>query len=302
MSNRCIFGCLKCTDCYDYYFQDINNVAPTFSTHFYQASVSEALGIGSSILTVTATDPEPGTNGLVHFSMLPVSLESTDTDWFTIDSVSGTITTRKFLDHETQSDFKFFIEAADSGVPSLSSTATVVVKVTDINDNGPAFDQPSYHCTVTDEIAKGQLVTKVSAIDPDSTGAADLRYAIIGGNDRQTFKMDEKKGIIYLSDQRIPNLYLAYDLNISVSDGVFTNFARVSLKVLNSNSHSPEFDRMIYVAEFPENYGEGRLVTQVTATDEDEGPYGMITYTIPSEEMRKYFRVDADSGKCICMR
>lgn len=193
------------------------------------------------------------------------------------------------------------VEAADGGVPSLSSTAAVVVMVTDINDSAPVFDQLTYHCTITDQITRGQLVTKVSATDPDSSGAADLRYAIVGGNDKQTFKMDEKKGIISLSDQRIPNLYLAYELNVSVSDGVFTSFAGVSMKVLNSNNHSPEFNRILYVAEFPENYGEGRLVTQVTATDEDEGTYGMITYTIPSEEMKKFFTVHPDSGRRSCV-
>jgi hypothetical protein len=99
-----------------------------------------------------------------------------------------------------------------------------------------------------------------------------------------------------LSKQRKPQLYRAYELNISVTDGVFTNFARVSIKVQNSNVHSPRFEQSIYVAEFPENYGEGMLVTQVSAVDNDAGNYGMISYSIPSEEMLQYFRVDADSG------
>lgn len=273
---------------------------PSFTTHLYEATISEGIGIGSTVVTVSATDPEPGNNGLVHYSIFQFNKKSRDTDWFTIDSETGVITTKRFFDHETQSEFKFLVEAADGGVPSLSSTSTVVVMVTDLNDNAPVFDQLTYHCTVTDKIARGQLITKVSAVDPDSTGATDLRYAIIGGNDKQTFEMDEKKGIISLSDQRIPNLYLAYELNVSVSDGVFTNFARVSLKIQNSNNHAPKFDHMIYPAEFPENYGEDMMVTQVSATDDDEGTYGMITYTIPSEEMKKYFRVDADSGKTFC--
>lgn len=277
-------------------FQDINNVSPSFSSHLYKATISEAIGIGSSVLTVNATDPEAGINGLVHFSLVPVQKGSKDADWFTIDKKTGLITTKEFFDHETQSEYMFLVEAADSGVPSLSSTAKVMISVGDLNDNAPAFDQSSYHCTVTDQIERGQLVTKVSATDPDSTGAKDLRYAIIGGNDKQTFEIDERKGIISLSDQRISPLYLAYELNISVTDGVFTSFSRVSLKVLNSNNYSPRFDHLIYVAEFPENYGEGMLVTQVTATDADDGTYGMITYTIPSDEMKQFFQVDADSG------
>lgn len=262
----------------------------------YEVAVSESAAIGASVVMVTAHDPESGLNGLVHFSLITDKKGSREVDWFTIDSETGLITTKKFLDRERQSEYRFLVEASDSGQLPLSSTAVVSVRISDLNDNAPVFDQPSYQCVITDQGDRGQLVTKVSATDPDTSSTGLLRYAIISGNDQQTFEMDEKKGIIFLSKQRKSDLYHAYELNISVTDGVFTNFARLSLKVQNSNNYAPRFKQSIYIAEFPENYGEGMLVTQVSAVDADSGNYGMITYSIPSEEIQQYFRVDADSG------
>lgn len=282
-----------------FYFQDINNYSPVFEKDLYEVIISEASFIGASVVTVTATDSESGLNGLIHYSLLPAKKGSREVDWFAIESETGFITTKKLLDKERLSEFSFLVEAMDGGYLPLSSTTAVTVRVSDLNDNAPVFDQLSYHCVITDQGERGQLVTKVSATDPDSSSIGRLRYAIIGGNDQQMFQIHEEKGIIFLSRQRRPQLYRAYDLNISVSDGVFTNFALVNIKVQNSNNHAPQFERSIYIAEFPENYGEGMLVTQVSATDNDAGTYGMITYSIPSDEVQQYFRVDADSGKCL---
>ncbi len=40
------------------------------------------------------------------------------------------------------------VQATDRGVPELSSIVLVSIEVTDVNDNPPAFTQPSYSCVV----------------------------------------------------------------------------------------------------------------------------------------------------------
>ena len=262
----------------------------------YKAIVSESAPIGASVVTVKATDEETGKNGLVHYTLTPAETGSKDVDWFSIDSQTGLITTRRFLDREKQSEYIILVEASDSGDIPETGTATVTVHIEDLNNNAPVFDQPSYHCIITDQVQRGQLVTKVSATDPDVSSAHALRYSIISGNDQQCFQMDEDRGVISLSKQRKPDLHTAYELNISVSDGAFTNFARVTIRVQSSNNHAPRFRQSIYIVEFPENYGEGRLVTEVKADDDDVGVFGSLTYSIPSKEMQKYFRIDADTG------
>lgn len=54
-----------------------------------------------------------------------------------------------------------------------------------------------------------------------------LRYSILSGNERMTFMMEPDTGVLSLSNKRRQGMKLSYQLNVSVSDGVFTNTAQV---------------------------------------------------------------------------
>ena len=104
-----------------------------------------------------------------------------------------------------------------------------------MNDNPPIFNQPVYDVFLTDLAARGQFVTIVTASDADDisagsdeAGTSGLRYSIVGGNEERggTFEMESETGVVRLSALRTPELESNYLLNVSVTDGVFTNFAR----------------------------------------------------------------------------
>lgn len=54
-----------------------------------------------------------------------------------------------------------------------------------------------------------------------------FRYSIVSGNERMTFMMEPDTGVLRLSNKRRQGMKLSYHLNVSVSDGVFTNTAQV---------------------------------------------------------------------------
>lgn len=60
-----------------------------------------------------------------------------------------------------------------------------------MNDNAPKFEQPSYTCWLSEEASRGQLVTLVSASDPDH---GPLQYSIAAGNQHHTFLIDSDSG------------------------------------------------------------------------------------------------------------
>ena len=62
---------------------------------------------------------------------------------------------------------------------------------------------------------------------PFSVLSPSVRYSIVSGNERMTFTMDARTGVLSLSDKRRQGLKLSYQLNVSVSDGVFTSTAQV---------------------------------------------------------------------------
>lgn len=90
------------------------------------------------------------------------------------------------------------------------------------------------------------------------------------------------------------------DLNISVTDGVYTSFTRVKIEILPANRNNPVFPQLQIDVKVIENQPHGTLVTQVAATDKDFGIYGHVIYSIPSELLRETFEIDKITGN-ICI-
>lgn len=188
--------------------------------------------------------------------------------------------------------------AIDRGVPSLSSTSHVWVTVIDMNDNPPKFEQPSYSCFLSEHAERGQFVIVVTASDPDFIDDK-LIYTIVGGNDQQTYNIDPYSGIITLINMQNFGDNKLQLLNVSVTDGVYTSFARVKIEILPANRYNPKFPNPIVEVTVLENQLPGRLVTQVIASDEDFGEYGEISYSIPSEMMRDIFDINKQTGEIV---
>lgn len=71
------------------------------------------------------------------------------------------------------------------------------------------------------------------------------RYSIVSGNERMTFMMEPDTGVLRLSNKRRQGMKLSYQLNVSVSDGVFTNTAQVR-QLLSSNNSLLSNDLLFY--------------------------------------------------------
>lgn len=191
--------------------------------------------------------------------------------------------------------------------------------VLDVNDNAPKFEQTSYSGSLTEDAVRGQFVTVITASDPDVVDQDHLTYNVIGGNQLQNFALDSSTGwcdnsyyevlnflginetIFSLGMITLNNLQKLTDstfhlLNVSVSDGVFTSFARVRIEILSTNLHAPVFDKIQYEARVSENQAPGVRVMQVRATDKDQGVYGQISYSFVSQFMMERFHINNMTG------
>lgn len=140
---------------------DINDNAPEFEKEVYLANVMEVADPGTSVIQVVAIDRDEGNNSAIYYSLLDTP--DTHSQWFQIDTNSGLITTRAHIDCETEPVPQLTILAKDNGYPALSSTATVLVTIHDVNDNEPIFDQSFYNVSVGENEATGRCILKVSA-------------------------------------------------------------------------------------------------------------------------------------------
>ncbi|XP_044259258.1 fat-like cadherin-related tumor suppressor homolog isoform X6 [Tribolium madens] len=275
--------------------QDVNDCPPEFTQENYNVSISEAAQFGTPVLTVIANDNDTGINKKISYSIQNDSNNSSE--YFYIDENEGVVYLKQSLDHEEASSHHFIVVAKDLGVPSLSSTAHVWLTVLDMNDNPPKFEQTSYSCCLLINANRDQFVTIVKASDPDEVDQNSLRYTIVAGNEQQTFSMNPETGIITLTNLANFGNENTMILNVSVSDGVYTNFARLKVELLPANLHEPKFDKFIVDVQVPENQPSGFPVTVVKATDKDFGEFGTVTYSIHSELLSEIFKIDKTTGK-----
>lgn len=138
---------------------DINDNAPEFTKDVYYANVMEVADPDTSVIQVLAVDRDEGNNSAIVYS-LSETLD-THSHWFKINSRTGLISTRAHIDCETEPVPQLTVIAMDNGYPPMSSTATVLVTIHDVNDNEPIFDQSFYNVTVAENEPKGRCIVKV---------------------------------------------------------------------------------------------------------------------------------------------
>ncbi|XP_029458166.1 protocadherin Fat 3 isoform X2 [Rhinatrema bivittatum] len=269
---------------------DVNDNPPVFDHSSYNATLSEASLIGTPVLQVIANDADSEKNKIIRYQIVQDTFNSTD--YFHIDSTSGLILTARMLDHELVQQCSFKVRATDSGFPSISSEVLVTISVTDLNDNPPVFNQLIYESYVSELAPRGHFVTCVQASDADSSDFDRLEYSILSGNDRISFIMDSKSGVITLSKHRKQRMEPMYSLNVSVSDGLFTSTAQVHIRILGANLYNPVFGQSVYVAEVRENAAPGTKVIHVKAIDGDSGIYSQVSYAIINDFAKDRFYVD----------
>ncbi|XP_043828219.1 protocadherin-23 [Dromiciops gliroides] len=271
--------------------QDVNNHAPHFSTEYYNITVSEDTVIGTTLLTLSAIDHDwTHENTHVEYSLISGNLQNTfHVETHVIPSGSpykhiGQLVLSHPLDRETMASHELIILASDHGHPPLNSTATILIDVLDANDNAPIFSSPEYHAHVKESLPVGSEIIVVSAKDHDTGANSEVTYTIISGNEKGHFQVDGETGVIDLIKPLDYEDTLMFTLTVQASNRGTNNFAFsvVSISVLDDNDHAPLFVFSSLNCVVPENLPNFSIMCTVHALDFDAGPYGQLTYSIPS--------------------
>uniref|UniRef100_A0A3Q2XS24 FAT atypical cadherin 3a n=1 Tax=Hippocampus comes TaxID=109280 RepID=A0A3Q2XS24_HIPCM len=231
---------------------DLNDNRPYFEAASYEATILEGMPVGTRVIQVQAHDPDSAANGQVTYSLGAFTTSEVDSNtlsgMFNIDSNSGWISTRKNLNHESNPSYTFTVIASDLGEAlSLSSTTTVTVAVSDINDNPPIFLEQRYVGTVNESDPPGEVVAVLNTKDDDSSAInRQVSYHITGGNYRGVFALGLVQGewkmyVKGLLDREERNLYI---INVTASDGLFVSQATVEVTVLDANDNKPICDQV----------------------------------------------------------
>lgn len=136
------------------YVEDANDHAPVFHPQFYEvAALGEDVPVGTKVVQVSAVDLDSGLNGRFSFHLLN---KSDPGGQFSVAS-DGWVVVAGLLDYEAVTRYQLTVIATDMGQPPLAGSATVVVTLQDVNDNGPEFEA-HYNPVVWENTAAPQVV------------------------------------------------------------------------------------------------------------------------------------------------
>lgn len=282
---------------------DTNDNAPEFDQDTYHASVLEVADPGTSVLQLTASDRDEGRNSLLRYSIQHTP--ETYSQWFHVDPRTGLVTTRTPIDCETSPVPRVTVLATDSGEPPLSASATLLVTISDVNDNEPIFDQSFYNITVAEDEPVGKCVLRVSATDPDCGVNAMVNFTLGGGASsdfRQHFAVHPSTGELCLTASLDREQRSSYEIPIAATDrGGLSTMAMVKVYVRDVNDNRPIFYPREYNVSLREQdtLAATTPVAVVVASDADSGPFGTVSYHIVSGNDLGIFRVDPTSGELL---
>ncbi|XP_074087674.1 protocadherin-23 [Macrotis lagotis] len=274
--------------------EDMNDNVPVFQPSTYQASVSEGQPFNTQIMQIFAADLDSGLNGQIEYSILSGNQDEA----FQIDATSGVIATNTILDYELTNSYSLVVQAADKGMPRLSATTMVKIQVVDLNDNIPVF-LPSEQVEVPESIPVGSVVTRVYAHDRDSDPALDFSFTK-GGNPGNRFSIDCNTGAVMLAKPLDFEEGHEYELLVEVSDSVHNTEALFKVYVMDINDNAPIFLQDFYQVTLSEMTPVGSAIFTVTATDQDAGNNGKISYKILSPT--EGFSIDPQNGSIFTVK
>ena len=161
----------------------------------------------------------------------------------------------------------------------LSSKCTVLVSITDINNNPPRLPR-MINFTILENTPLGRPVGQLNATDKDEYSV--ITYSFFGNTQRYgPFVIDLHTGILSLVDildfETKPNFYI---MDVVANDQVHVTKAKVSVTVLDENDNEPEFEKSSYSVKRKVTIPASSSLARINATDKDEGQNKRITYSI----------------------
>uniref|UniRef100_A0A671UUC1 Protocadherin Fat 4 n=1 Tax=Sparus aurata TaxID=8175 RepID=A0A671UUC1_SPAAU len=266
---------------------DVNDNHPVFDKDPFHAEILENLS-PQRVLMVSAVDLDSGPNGQLEYALIDGNKENS----FSINRATGEIRTTRPLDREKVAQYTLKVKATDRGLPPKYTAVRVLINVLDVNDNAPRFSK-IFSATVAENAPVGYTVTRVTTTDEDAGSNAISRYSITDTS--LPFSINPNSGDITVSRPLNREDTDHYIVKVSAHDSGWTVSTDVTIFITDINDNAPRFSRPSYYLDYPELTEVGSLVTQVFATDPDEGFNGKIFYFIRSQS--EYFRINASSGE-----
>ncbi|KAM4675304.1 protocadherin gamma-C5-like isoform 10-T10 [Discoglossus pictus] len=268
--------------------------------------VPENAGLETTIGFFTVRDIDSGKNGEVKievFPKLPFKIKPFKNHY--------SLVTNGLLDREKVSQYTIHLVVTDLGSPPLQTQSTIILNISDTNDNPPVFIQSNYNGFIKENNAPGIVLCSVSAFDADEGVNTELIYSVaesqIGGSSVSSFVyINPNTGNIYAQRSFDYEHIQVFQITVRVEDSglpkLFSN-TTVTIFVLDTNDNAPTVlypeisSDTFFTENIPKSASIGYLVTKVSAVDMDSGHNAWLAYSFAEDTYSTLFAVSTHTGE-----
>uniref|UniRef100_A0A8C9XJ51 Cadherin domain-containing protein n=1 Tax=Sander lucioperca TaxID=283035 RepID=A0A8C9XJ51_SANLU len=291
---------------------DINDNNPHINIVSKSESILEDSPPNTVIAMLSVNDPDSETSGQVECnidSSIPFKIQTTLNGFYTL-------VTEVNLDREIASQYNITITCSDEGVPSLSSSVTLTLQISDVNDNAPVFERSSYEAYIVENNTPGLSVFTVKARDADWNHNARVSYILedssVNGVPVSSYvSVSADSGVIHAVRSFDYEQIKDFHFRVKAQDGgspPLSSNVTVKILIQDQNDNPPQVLYPVQtggslVAEMvPRSADVGYLVTKVVAVDVDSGQNAWLSYKLQKATDRALFEVGLQNGEIRTIR
>ncbi|XP_029918477.1 protocadherin gamma-A2-like [Myripristis murdjan] len=291
---------------------DANDNKPSINIMSKSLSISENVKPGTVVTMLNIQDLDSGGNGKVQCVLdenIPIAMKSTTNTFFTVVTESD-------LDRERASEYNITVTCSDEGVPSLSSSVTLTLQISDVNDNAPVFERSSYEAYIVENNTPGLSIFTVKARDADWNQNARVSYILedssVNGVPVSSYvSVSADSGVIHAVRSFDYEQIKDFHFRVKAQDGgspPLSSIASVKILIQDQNDNAPQVLYPVQtggslVAEMvPRSAEVGYLVTKVVAVDVDSGQNAWLSYKLQKATDRALFEVGLQNGEIRTIR
>ncbi|XP_020483536.2 protocadherin beta-16-like [Labrus bergylta] len=291
---------------------DTNDNQPSINIMSKTNSISENSISGTVVTIFNVEDPDSGENGKVTCNIedhVPFLMKTTSNKFFSLVTDSD-------LDRERASEYNITVMCADEGVPSLSSSVTLTLQISDVNDNAPVFERSSYEAYIVENNTPSLSIFTVKARDADWNQNARVSYILedssVNGVPVSSYvSVSADSGVIHAVRSFDYEQIKDFHFRVKAQDGgspPLSSNVTVKIMIQDQNDNPPQVLYPVQtggsvVAEMvPRAADVGYLVTKVVAVDVDSGQNAWLSYKLQKATDRALFEVGLQNGEIRTIR
>ncbi|XP_041845411.1 protocadherin gamma-A10-like isoform X48 [Melanotaenia boesemani] len=291
---------------------DVNDNTPVIDLMSTTQSIPEDSKLQTVVAVMNVHDADSENNGLVRcfFSNnVPFHIENTSSGFYSI-------LTESELDRERVPAYNITVTCSDEGVLSLSSSVTLTLQISDVNDNAPVFERSSYEAYIVENNTPGVSIFTVKATDTDWNQNARVSYILedssVNGVPVSSYvSVSADSGVIHAVRSFDYEQIKDFQFRVKAQDGgspPLSSNVTVKILIQDQNDNPPQVLYPVQtggsvVAEMvPRSADVGYLVTKVVAVDVDSGQNAWLSYKLQKSTDRALFEVGLQNGEIRTIR